>query len=151
MRAVWWLCAISLALPGVAFGQAERGVVATGVVVDSSGGVVPGAAVDLTPATSAELASRHTTTDGAGNFRFEHVMPGRYVVRAVLDGFDAATLPLTVGTHAPAAMRLTLVVAGVVQSTTVTSSSLQADTNARREPRRHRGGSGDAREPSGVR
>jgi len=124
---------MAIALPGVAFGQAERGVVATGVVVDSSGGVVPGAAVDLTPAASApgtEIASRHTTTDSVGNFRFEHVMPGRYVVRAVLDGFDPTTLKLTVGARAPAAVRLTLVVAGVVQSATVTSSSLQADTGA---------------------
>ncbi len=133
MRVVWWLCVIAIALPSVAFGQAERGVVATGVVVDSSGGVVPGAAVDLTPAASAsgtELASRHTTTDSVGRFRFEHVTPGRYVVRAVLEGFDATNLQLTVGTHPPAAMRLTLVVAGVVQSATVTGSSLQADTSA---------------------
>ena len=79
---------------GVAFGQAERGVAATGVVVCESGGVVPSAAVDLTPASGAERPAT-ATTDGAGNFRFEHVMPGRYVVRAVLDGFDAATLQLS--------------------------------------------------------
>jgi outer membrane receptor protein involved in Fe transport len=130
MRVVWWLCVIAIALPSVAFGQAERGVAATGVVVDSSGGVVPGAAVDLTPASGAGPASRHTTTDSVGNFRFEHAMPGRYVVRAVLDGFDPTTLSLTVGTRAPAPMRLTLVVAGVVQSATVTGSSLEANTSA---------------------
>ena len=59
-------------------------------------------------------------------------MPGRYLVRAVLEGFDAAILQVTVGTRAPAAMRLTLVVAGVRQETTVSSSALQADLGAGR-------------------
>ncbi len=135
MRVIAWAGLLWIALSSAAFGQAAgSGVVATGVVVDSTGGVVPGAGVDLTlvsPA-SGDVATRHTTTDGVGTFRFEHVVPGRYQVRAVLEGFEPAILQVTVGTRVPAAMRLTLVVAGVSQETTVSSSALQADLGAGR-------------------
>jgi hypothetical protein len=134
MRCVSWLCAIWIGLGNSAFGQVrDTGVVASGVVVDTSGGVVPGATVDLSPVTGGSpdgVALRHTTTDSVGRFQFDHVPPGRYVMRAALEGFDPATTQVTVGNRAPAAVRLVLVVAGVVQDTTVTASSLQANLGA---------------------
>jgi outer membrane receptor protein involved in Fe transport len=135
MRVASWLCVIWMMLPSSASGQvADADVAAAGVVVDTSGGVVPGAVVDLTPlepGSGGDKAARHTTTDSVGHFKFEHVRAGRYVVRAVLDGFDPATVQLTVSApRAPAAVRLVLAVAGVVQSATVTASSLQADLGA---------------------
>jgi hypothetical protein len=128
-----------VAMVGAAAGQsAAPGVVVSGTVVDATGGVVPDAAMELLPATSgpraplpgAEGALRQATTDGAGNFRFDRVPPGPYVIRATLAGFEPATLRLTVGARAPGAVRLTLVVAGVVQEATVTEGSLQAGTRA---------------------
>jgi outer membrane receptor protein involved in Fe transport len=123
-------------LPSSASGQlADGGVAAGGVVVDTSGGVVPGAVVDMTPLAQGpggdKATPRQTTTDSVGQFKFEHVHAGRYVVRAVLDGFDPASVQLTVSTtRVPVPMRLVLAVAGVVQSATVTASSLQADLGA---------------------
>src|SRR5215831_17913178 len=117
MRCVSWLSVILLALASSAFGQVSAsGVTVSGVVVDTSGGVVPGAALELTlaaPRTGGESSPRQTTTDGVGHFQFDHVTAGRYVVRAVLDGFDPASASLAVGTRSPSPLRLVLVVAGV--------------------------------------
>jgi hypothetical protein len=137
MRAAWmWI--VWIAMLSAAAGQsAGPGVVVSGTVVDATGGVVPGAAMELLPAAAARRPSpepddgqRRATTDGAGNFRFDHVAPGLYVVRATVEGFEPATLRLTVGARAPGAVRLTLVVAGVVQEATVTDGSLKADPRA---------------------
>jgi hypothetical protein len=134
MASAWlvWAAILSAAVPQ----SPAPGVVVTGTVVDATGGVVPGVAMVLLPASASSAAlpgpdvSRQATTDSTGHFRFEHVAPGSYVVRATLAGFDPATARLTIGARAPGAIRLTLAVAGVAQEATVTDGALEASTRA---------------------
>jgi len=127
--------AIWLMMASLVLAQSAGPGVVSGVVVDSTGGVVPGADVELTPASTpgnGVVAVRHVMTDGTGNFRFDQLPPGRYTVRALLEGFEPVTLDLSVGSRATPALRLRMTVAGIQQETTVTSSPLQADTSANR-------------------
>src|SRR5690348_4816668 len=57
----------------------------SGLVVDSSAQVVPGATVTLTNDATAD--TRTATTDGAGGFTFRAVPPGSYTLRITLAGF----------------------------------------------------------------
>ena len=69
---------------------AAQGVGAIGgTVVDTSGGVLPGATVTL--ANPGTIGGNQTTvSDEHGTYRFTRLVPGRYTVRADLQGFRAA-------------------------------------------------------------
>ena len=62
----------------------------SGVVTDATGGVVPGASVELVE-TGTGLA-RSQTTNEAGQYVFPNVSPGRYKVTATKTGFRAAAV-----------------------------------------------------------
>src|SRR5713226_2615833 len=88
MRTILWqtLCllesGVALATPslGQTFGQI------TGLVTDSSGGVLVGAAVTVTnPQTS---FARTENTNGAGIYTFPNLLPGLYNVRVQTQGFQ---------------------------------------------------------------
>lgn len=57
----------------------------SGDVVDSNGGVVPGATVKITGA----LGERTTTTNDQGHYEFSNLNPGSYKVRVEKSGFKA--------------------------------------------------------------
>jgi len=82
------MCFISLA--GLsAFGQATASSSIAGVVADHSGAVVQGAEVTIT---SNETGTVRTARTGpAGEFRFELLPVGTYVVRVTKPGFSTAT------------------------------------------------------------
>ncbi|HEY2150493.1 MAG TPA: TonB-dependent receptor, partial [Vicinamibacterales bacterium] len=96
------------------------GVAVHGVVQDQTGGVLPGAAVELTTATGAVVAS--TTTDAVGVFDFVGITPGQYQLLARLDGFAPTSTRLRVATRPPAMQRLVLALASVSQEVTVSGS-----------------------------
>jgi hypothetical protein len=58
----------------------------TGVVIDSAGGLVPGAAVTVT--NSATNLTRTVTTNTAGNYSFPSLQPGVYNVKVEMQGFQ---------------------------------------------------------------
>src|SRR5438309_6874901 len=63
----------------------------TGVVTDSAGGVVAGAAVTVTnPATN---LTRTAATNNAGNYTFPSLLPGVYSVKAEMQGFQTENRP----------------------------------------------------------
>jgi len=64
----------------------------SGTVVDESGGVVPGATVDLTDSRS----RMSTTSGGRGDYSFSNVAPGTYEVTVSLVGFSQAAQSVTV-------------------------------------------------------
>ena len=56
-----------------------------GRVLDQTGAALPGATVTATSTTTGR--TRSTVTTGLGTFRMDLIEPGRYTVRAALDGF----------------------------------------------------------------
>ena len=81
------LAAALLLAPAVLRAQSGSGTI-TGIVKDSSGGVIPGATVKVvneSTSVSVEAIDRR-----AGSYRFETLVPGPYRVEASLDGFETA-------------------------------------------------------------
>jgi hypothetical protein len=73
-----------------------------GTVADSSGAIVPGATLTLT--SLATSATRSTTANSVGEFRFSQLPPGRYTLGVSATGFEQAkqTIDISVGAIAPA-------------------------------------------------
>jgi hypothetical protein len=103
-------------------------VAVTGVVQDQTGGLLPGATVDLVNVAGAILNT--TVADPAGAFRFEAVAAGQYELRARYEGFKSATARVRVGARAPSAQRLVLGLAGIQQEITVSNGATDVDTGA---------------------
>ncbi len=93
-----------------------------GVVVDSAGGVIPGA--DVVIKHNATGVTTSGVTNSQGVFSFPGVQVGTYTVTVTLQGFKtfvANDVVLTTGT--PASVKATLQVGGVTETVTVSSSS----------------------------
>jgi len=75
-------------LPASSLAQSTLGVV-LGTVKDSSGAVVKDAVVRLTNA--GENTSREALSDANGNYEFQNVKPGTYIVSATAQGFRPFT------------------------------------------------------------
>src|SRR5712691_9631295 len=71
-------------LPAGASAQASI----TGVVRDSSGGVLPGVTVEVASPAMIEKV-RSVITDAAGQYRVENLRPGTYSVTLTLPGFSS--------------------------------------------------------------
>src|SRR5687768_1653 len=81
------VCAVlTLLVTSSAFAQFQVGNV-FGTVVDNQGQPLPGVTVSL----SGVGAPRTFVTDSQGNFRFPSLDPGRYTLKAELQGFGTVT------------------------------------------------------------
>lgn len=123
------LVAGALALvPMPAFAQATGGV--TGLVTDSSGGVLPGVTVNVTNRATGQ--SRSTVTQSDGFFTVPLLPPGDYVVQASLQGFrttERSNIVVVVNETARADMQMQ--VGQVEERVSVTAQSpLVETTNA---------------------
>ncbi len=83
-------CLLSMLLASTAIAQEARGTI-QGRVTDESGGVVPGARVDVTNVATGVVTD--TTSNDQGNFRVPFLIPGRYRVAASLEGFGRFQSP----------------------------------------------------------
>ncbi|HEY3158380.1 MAG TPA: carboxypeptidase regulatory-like domain-containing protein [Vicinamibacterales bacterium] len=129
-----WTCRIAIfiltttlgvATPAAAQGEASASV--TGIVTDGQGGVLPGVTVTLRNIESG--AVRTTATEAGGRYRLAGLQPGRYALRAELDGFqptDVANLTLTIGLAVQ--QNLTLALRGVQEAITVTAQAPVVET-----------------------
>ena len=108
---------VLLGVPGLAQAQATGSV--AGVVRDSSGGAIPGATVELRAGGSGNV--RTATTDAQGAFEITGVVPGQYDVSVALDGFDTATVSVSVASAQRVAADVTLSPARFSQSVVVTA------------------------------
>src|SRR6266436_1891685 len=73
--------------------QAKRASI-SGVVQDQAGAAIVGAQVELT---AANRSPQSTTTDQSGSFQFKGIPPGEYQVQIKFEGFDRATVNVTLG------------------------------------------------------
>ena len=126
-RPTWIAACLILALSSpVLLAQSSTGTI-TGTVVDSTGGVLPGATVTATQTDTGSL--RTTTSNVGGAFTLPLLPVGEYVVAAELPGFAparAAAVGVNVG--GDASVRLVLEPAGVQASVTVTGEAPLIET-----------------------
>ncbi len=105
---------------GVAWGQEDRGRV-SGLVADSTGAVVPGAAVTLTSEGTSVV--RTTNSDKGGAYIFEYVLPGLYTVSANSKGFQTISVEhVRVEVAQRVGVNLTMKVGEQTEQVTVTQS-----------------------------
>ena len=122
-RLVTLVVCFGLALASSAFGQgASTTSTLSGVVVDSAGGVVPGAEVTIKH--NATGVTQSGTSNAEGAYSFPSLPIGTYTVTVALQGFKTFVVNdvvLTAGS--PAAVRAVLEVGGVEEQVLVSSRS----------------------------
>jgi hypothetical protein len=117
-----------------AYAQQSASSGIAGDVTDSSKAAVPGATV--TVINVGTNAQRVATTDANGRFQFRNLIPATYEIKVELSGFttvDIKTFELRQGEIARPT--LTLNVATVSETVTVTGQSALLQRRARRSPR----------------
>ncbi len=104
---------------------AQGGYVTTslsGLVVDSSGAVIPGA--DVVVKNNAGGAEMRGVTDSTGRFVIPSINPGTYTVSVSLIGFKTAVLPdVQVVTATPASVRAVLELGEIQETVIVTGAT----------------------------
>jgi Lhr-like helicase len=119
--------ALILAAAVPAHAQGEASAVVTGVIADAQGGVLPGVTVTLRNVESG--TTRTVVTEADGQYRIAGLLPGRYSLRAELDGFAPTEVPnltLTIGLVAQS--NLTMALRTLQESVTVTAEAPVVET-----------------------
>jgi outer membrane receptor protein involved in Fe transport len=119
-RCLATLVAVLLPMCGAAFAQSTTGSI-DGVIVDSTGAVLPGVSVTLT--NQATGATRDTITDSEGVFHAPVLPVGAYTVHAQLTGFqpvDRRDVTLTIGQTLT--LRLEMAVSTLTESVDVSAA-----------------------------
>ena len=94
----------------------------TGVVTDSSGGVIPGA--DVVARNNATAGEFRAVTDATGTFTIPALPPGTYTVNVSLMGFKTSILPdVQLIAAQPARVKVTLEVGQLQETVTVTGAT----------------------------
>src|SRR5439155_9089986 len=113
---------VLLAMAGASYGQGGTTATLSGVAVDSTGAIIPGADVSVKQNNTDVTISAVTNTEGA--FVFPALNPGTYTLTVTLQGFKTFitnNVVLTSGTGAN--VRAVLEVGAVEEQITVSSSS----------------------------
>ncbi|HWD99343.1 MAG TPA: carboxypeptidase-like regulatory domain-containing protein [Bryobacteraceae bacterium] len=123
------LCFSIFAISG--FAQSERGTI-TGAVRDSSGAVIPGAAVKIT--NEATNVSLDTVTNAAGDYTLPSLPPASYTVRVEKQGFRPfETKGLTLQAGGTVRADATLQVGAASQTVEVQANAVQLQTEDARQ------------------
>lgn len=115
-------------LPALAYSQTITGTI-TGIVKDSSGGVLPGVTVTMTHLQTAR--QQIAVSDDEGRYASPPLPLGNYRIEATLPGFQGAVapdIPLTV--DETARVDLTLTVGGVTESVEVNAEARLVDPSS---------------------
>ena len=121
--------AIVACFASIAFAQGSTKTTLSGVVVDASGGVIPGATVEVKNNRTGVTTTALTNSTGA--FDVPALDPGSYGVSVTLSGFKTVVLKdveLLSGT--PRAVKVTLEVGALTQSVEVVGGSQLVQTQA---------------------
>ena len=112
--------ALLLAFAGPGLAQTETGRV-TGLVLDQTGAVLPGATVTLT-GTGTGVA-RTTVTDEAGRYVVANLQPGPYTAKVELSGFTTQTANLVLNVGGSVSIETKLQIAGATETVSVVAES----------------------------
>ncbi len=124
LQALLWI-AISLALlhPQSALSQTDTASI-SGSIVDSSGAVIAGAAVQLT--NNATGQKRATSANSAGVYSIPNILPGSYKLTVKKTGFEASTLQnIQLQVQEAFKQNVTLTVGSLSESVTVSDQASQ--------------------------
>ena len=116
-----FICACAL----VANAQETRGSV-IGQVVDSSGAVIPSAAVNITSVES--NFKQRSVTNNNGAYEFLYMLPGRYMLSAGGKGFKTSVLDVEIRINERTRVDLTLEVGAITEEVRVTAEAPQLQT-----------------------
>lgn len=123
------VCSLALMLISIAavFGQTPAGSFeVSGVVLDPSGAVIPGATVIL----RRDGGSTQTQKAGQrGEFRFARIASGDYEIEAQREGFKPNVIQVTVGAKLPVPLTIVLAVVDVREEISVGDRPNQANTS----------------------
>jgi Carboxypeptidase regulatory-like domain/TonB-dependent Receptor Plug Domain len=129
VRVLLWVLVVFPALTGTTFGQGGTTATLSGIVVDASGAVVPGA--DVVAKQVATGVTTSAVSNAEGVFSFPALNIGTYSVTVTLQGFKtfvANDVVLTSGTGA--SVRAVLALGALEESINVTSSSAIVQTQS---------------------
>jgi hypothetical protein len=119
------LLSLSSAVPTMA--QAAGAI--AGTVTDTSGAVVPGANVTLTNPQGSLGGNQTTVTNDRGGYAFIQLVPGTYVIKVDVQGFQPAEVQgIVVNTDTTARADIKLQVGAVQGEVTVTAATQMLDT-----------------------
>ena len=120
-----WGGAVTLMVPAVA-AQTTNGVIA-GIVNDAQGAVLPGVTVTVRNVDTG--FTRTIVTESDGRYRHAGLPPGRYALRAELQGFGAVEVTeITLNIGAELLRNVTMQVQGVQESVTVSAQAAVVET-----------------------
>ncbi|HEV2464562.1 MAG TPA: TonB-dependent receptor [Acidobacteriaceae bacterium] len=119
------LPALLLLVATAAYAQFNASV--QGTVQDAKGAVVPGASVTLVKVDTG--VTQKTTSDAGGVYHFDSLAPGNYTVSSKASGFTESKVAFELTTDQVRDVPLTLTVAQVSSTVTVTSQAPLLDTS----------------------
>ena len=111
-----------LAIPSIASTQTGTGLI-TGLIRDSSGGAIPGAAVRVISEKSGEVIE--VVSDEQGSYRADALAAGPYRLEAALDGFEAPPRRVTLEAGQTLAFDVTLSPSRITESVVVTARRIE--------------------------
>ena len=125
------LCTALIAMVSTvtAFGQGAATSSLSGTIVDTSGGVIPGA--DVSAKNAATGVEYRTVSDDKGVYQLPSLPPGTYTVTVSLMGFKKDVIPnVVLNVASQATLKATLEVGGVEEVVTVTGGADIVQTQA---------------------
>ncbi len=119
-RSAWRLLLMLLLVLGLPLTAAAQNTGRiTGVVTDTTGGVLPGVTVTIKAGTA---AAQTTVTDANGRYAFDKLAPGPYEVSFELSGFAKQTSTALVAAGQPFNLEIKLAVGGRAEAVQVTGT-----------------------------
>ena len=134
-RASWLVLLLALLARPVAAQQTESRIL--GRILDQSGATMPGATVTVTSKDTGAVRTEVAGSDGT--FTITNLSPGAYQIKAELDGFQPVTRDIVLGVGQVSNQPLTLGVAALTESVTVTAAAPVLDTSSARIGARNAG------------
>jgi hypothetical protein len=116
-------------LTGVGFSQTDTSGRLSGNIVDPTGGVVPGATVTISQASTG--LSRSTTTSDTGSYVFNNLPVGTYTLAVTKDGFKATTVGnIVINVATVTTQSVTLEIGAVTETVNIQADAIQVQTQS---------------------